>query len=382
MQSFDFKPSIRVVFGEGKIELLGDLAKDLNGSSALLVSDPEVRRAGIADKAIDSLKKAKLDVVIFDDVFPNPTDEHVQHGTVFAKQYKDLNLIVGLGGGSTLDCAKGINFLLTNGGVMQDYWGFGKATKPMLPSIGIPTTAGTGSEAQSYALIAQNGTHLKMACGDEKARFRTVILDPNLTETVPEKVGAATGIDAISHAVESYVTTKRNYVSQMLAKKAWYLLSKNFEFSLREGSTTKSRGEMLLGAHFAGMAIESSMLGAAHACANPLTSRYGITHGVAVGLMLPHVIAFNSHVVERLYRELLIASGSHILKQDEAGGNLVIQIKKLKTAANLPDKLRDCQIDRQDLPQLAKEASSQWTGKFNPRPISETKLLKLYEQAY
>ena len=380
MQSFDFKPSIRVVFGEGKIDLLGDLAKDLNGSFALLVSDPGV--GGGADKAINSLKEAKLDVVVFDDVFPNPTDEHVQYGAAFAQQYKDLNLIVGLGGGSALDCAKGINFLLTNGGVMEDYWGFGKATKPMLPSIGIPTTAGTGSEAQSYALIAQHGTHLKMACGDEKARFRTVILDPSLTETVPEKVGAAAGIDAISHAVESYVTTKRNYISQMLAKKAWYLLSKNFEFSLREGTSMELRGEMLLGAHLAGMAIESSMLGAAHACANPLTSRYGVTHGVAVGLMLPHVIDFNSHVVEKLYHELLITSGSHVLKGGKTEESLVKQIKNLRTAANLPDKLRDCQIDRRDLPQLAKEASGQWTGKFNPRPISETELLKLYEQAY
>ena len=379
MQSFDFKPSIRVVFGKGKIDLLGGLAKDLNGRFALLVSDPGV--SGAADKAINSLKKAKLDVVVFDDVFPNPTDAHVQHGAAFARQYKDLNLIVGLGGGSALDCAKGINFLLTNGGVMQDYWGFGRASKLMLPSIGIPTTAGTGSEAQSYALIAQDGTHLKMACGDEKARFRTVILDSCLTETVPKKVGAAAGIDAISHAVESYVTTKRNYVSQMLAKQAWYLLSKNFEFSLHEDVSTESRGEMLLGAHLAGMAIESSMLGAAHACANPLTSRYGVTHGVAVGLMLPHVIDFNRHVVGKLYHELLIASGSHVL-EEEAEEDLVKQIKKLRTAANLPGKLRDCQIDRQDLPQLAKEASSQWTGKFNPRPVSETELLKLYEQAY
>jgi alcohol dehydrogenase len=168
----------------------------------------------------------------------------------------------------------------------------------------------------------------------------------------------------------------------MLAKKAWYLLSKNFEFSLREGTSTELRGEMLLGAHLAGMAIESSMLGAAHACANPLTSRYEITHGVAVGLMLPHVIDFNSHVVEKLYRELLITSGAHVLKEGKTEESLVKQIKKLRTAANLPDKLRDCQIDRRDLPQLAKEASGQWTGKFNPRPISETELLKLYEQAY
>ena len=292
-----------------------------------------------------------------------------QMGLRFAKDRGGIDLLIGLGGGSAMDCAKGINFILTNGGRMEDYWGVDKATKPMLPSIGIPTTAGTGSEAQSFALIAQESTHLKMACGDKKARFRTVILDPVLTTTTPQGVTAATGIDAISHAVESYVSTRRNPISQMFAKEAWWLLEKSFEIVVSDPENIEARSRMLLGAHLAGAAIENSMLGAAHACANPLTARYNITHGIAVGLMLPSVIRFNVQVVSTLYQEL------YPLPLHE-------RVSKLKAVTGLPERLRDFGIQSEDLPRLAAEAAEQWTGKFNPRQVSEVELLELYEASY
>ena len=163
-----------------------------------------------------------------------------------------FDLLIGLGGGSAMDCAKGINFILTNGGRMEDYWGVDKATKPMLPSIGIPTTAGTGSEAQSFALISQEDTHQKMACGDKKARFRTVILDPALTKSTPKGVTAATGIDAISHAVESYVSTRRNPISQMFAKEAWRLLEKSFEIVVGDPEKHRSPKPNAFGGAFGG----------------------------------------------------------------------------------------------------------------------------------
>src|SRR5205823_8079625 len=150
----------------------------------------------------------------------NPTNRHVEGGVAFARPL-GVDLIVSVGGGSAMDCAKGINFLLTNGGRMADYQGFGKAKKPMLPSIGIPTTAGTGSEAQSYALIADEKTHMKMACGDRKAAFQVAILDPEVTVSQPRPVTALTGLDALSHALESYVTSKRNPVSQIFAREGW-----------------------------------------------------------------------------------------------------------------------------------------------------------------
>ena len=369
MQSFDFQSSTCVVFGENTLDQLGDLTKELGGMRVLVVTDPGIVRAGILDRALDSLERVHLDTFVFNDVEENPTSGHVADGVRFAKDQGEIDLLIGLGGGSAMDCAKGINFILTNGGRMEDYWGVDKATKPMLPSIGIPTTAGTGSEAQSFALIAQENTHQKMACGDKKARFRTVILDPVLTASTPKGITASTGIDAISHAVESYVSTRRNPISQMFAKEAWCLLEKSFEIVVSDPENIEARSRMLLGAHLAGAAIENSMLGAAHACANPLTARYNITHGVAVGLMLPSVVRFNNQAVSTLYQEL------HLSPMYE-------RISKLKAVAGLPERLRDFEIQPEDLPQLAAEAAEQWTGKFNPRQVSKIELLELYEATY
>src|SRR3984893_3559332 len=208
LQPFDFHTPTRVVFGPGTVDQLGELANELGDTRVLVVTDPGLAAAGHPQRAVASLKAAGLQVFLFDKVEENPTSRHVDLGVQFA-QPLDIDLIVSVGGGSAMDCAKGINFLLTNGGIMSDYRGFGKAQKPMLPSIGIPTTAGTGREAQSFALIADPETHMKVACGDRKAAFRVTILDPELTASQPARVSALTGIDAMSHALESYVCTPR-----------------------------------------------------------------------------------------------------------------------------------------------------------------------------
>jgi len=283
---------VRVEFGVGTLSRLGELVADLGGRRAMLVTDPGIEAAGHVERALQTFADVPVEAVVFDGVAENPTTAHVEAGRTFAAG-RDIDFIVGIGGGSAMDCAKGINFLLTNGGRMEDYQGIGKATKPMLPSLGVPTTAGTGSEAQSFALIAHPESHRKMACGDEKAHFRTVILDPELTATMPTSVAVATGLDAVSHAVESYVCTARSPVSQMYAHEAWRLLSSNFDASLTDAGNAEVRGRMQLGAYLAGAAIECSMLGAAHAAANPLTARFDVTHGIAVAAMLPAVVHFN-----------------------------------------------------------------------------------------
>ena len=202
---------------------------------------------------------------LFDDVEENPTSKHVEAGAHFARPL-GIDLIVSVGGGKRHATApKGINFILTNGGTMADYKGFGKATKPMLPSIGVPTTSGTGSEAQSFALIADAKTHMKMACGDRKAAFHVTVLDPEVTVSQPGHVTALTGIDAVAHALESYVSTARNPGSQMFAREAWKLLESNLELVLKEPTDLEARGAMQMGAFLAGAAIENSMLGVCHA---------------------------------------------------------------------------------------------------------------------
>ena len=375
MIPFDFDPSIRVVFGAGTLDQLGDLASALAGPRALLVTDPGLVQAGLAEQAQHALQNADLTTTTFSAIEENPTTEHVAAGVRHARTHGPIDLIVSLGGGSAMDCAKGINFLLTNDGQMQDYQGYGKASRPMLPSIGIPTTAGTGSEAQSYALITCADTGAKMACADRKARFHIAILDPNLLASAPQRVRADAGIDALAHAVESYVSTRRTPLSQMFARQAWRLLAPHYEAAV--ANSQDAADTMLLGAHLAGTAIENSMLGAAHATANPLTTHYPLTHGRAVALMLPHVIRLNGQVVDDLYGELcadIQLNGSALA--------LAAHLEELCAMAGLPRRLADCQIAASDLPTMAQEAAGQWTGTFNPLPLQAVDFLELYEMAF
>jgi len=263
---------------------------------------------------------------------------------------------------------------------MRDYWGFGKAATPMLPSIGVPTTAGTGSDAQSYALISDSDTHAKMACGDPKAAFRIAILDPELTATQPRAVAAVAGYDALSHAVESIVTTRRTEISALYARDAWRRLDRHYERALETPGDARARGAMLLGAHQAGIAIEQSMLGAAHACANPLTARFGTTHGIAIAVVLPHVVRWNGEQVADRYAELLRASGRDA--GGDPGAGLADRLDALARAADLPRTLRELGVGRDALDGLAADAATQWTGTCNPRPFDAAAALRLYEQAF
>lgn len=383
--AFDYQPRTRVVFGAGSFAQLGQVASEFAASRILLVTDPGLKQAGHAEKAVQFLEEAGRQVAVFDDVSPNPTTEDVDRCVAFART-EDIGLIVGLGGGSSMDCAKGANFLLTNGGRMQDYRGVGKATQQMLPMIAVPTTSGTGSEAQSFAVIADAETHMKMPCGDPKAACRVAILDPELTVTMPRSVAAATGIDAMTHAIESYVTRKRNPVSKMFARQAWQLLSQSFRTIMEHPEDVSARGNMLLGAHFAGAAIENSMLGAAHATANPLTAHFDTTHGIAVGVMLPHVIRWNASDVGLLYRELAMSAGwaGRADSDEQASEILATGFAELLEVAGMPLSLSDAvkrPIDEEMVNQLGIEASTQWTGTFNPRTMDAESFSQIYRNA-
>ncbi|MDX1969523.1 MAG: iron-containing alcohol dehydrogenase [Planctomycetaceae bacterium] len=381
LPAFDYDPRTRVVFGSGCVDRLGELTRENGGTHVLLVTDPGIERAGHVERCLTSLRAAQVEITIFRDVHQNPTTADVALGLDIARE-RGIDFLIAVGGGSAMDCAKGVNFLLTNGGRMQDYWGVGKATKPMLPMIAVPTTSGTGSEAQSFALIADAQTHMKMACGDKKAACRVALLDPDLTVSMPPGVTAATGIDAISHAVESYVTTRRNPISQLFSRRSWRLLAAGFPGVLRDPGNVGARGAMLLGAHLAGAAIENSMLGAAHALANPLTAHFEITHGLAIGLMLPHVVRYNSTVVGTLYGQLAADVGLCSADDSSAGNRLAGLLAGWVAESGSPTRLSDCGVTRESLPVLAAEAAKQWTGTFNPRPVDAQSLEDLYTCAF
>ena len=382
MRSFDFQPRTRVVFGAGVIERLGDLARELNFKRTLLVADHGMVASGHVDEAVGPLQQAGVEVFRFHDFEVNPDTRMVEVGTAFVAPL-NIDSIIGLGGGSSLDCAKGINFLLTNGGRMSDYRGYGLATKPMLPMIAIPTTAGTGSEGQTYALISDAETHVKMACGDPKAAFRVALLDPALTVSQPPSITATSGFDAIAHAVETFVTTKRNPLSELFSREAWRLLEPNYERVLREPNDLEARGAMQLGAYYAGVAIENSMLGATHACANPLTARYGTAHGAAIAMLLPSVVRWNESVAADQYAMLLEWSSSAGRFQGlSATEALARRLEELAEAGGLRQNLRTSGIKESDLNELADDAAGQWTGTFNPRPFNKQGAIEVYQCAF
>ena len=382
MQKFDFQQRTRFVFGAGSLQRLGELARECGGTKVLVISDAGVVAAGHFQQAVNSLLSAKMEVASFHDFRENPSTEQVDAGVVAAKKFVP-DLLVGLGGGSSMDCAKGINFLFSCGGKMQDYWGVGKAHRPMLPLIAIPTTAGTGSEAQSFALISDAVTHVKMACGDPKAACKVALLDPELTVTQPERVTALTGIDAISHALETYVTKRRNTMSVCFSREAWRHLAKSFSCVLQKPLDLEARSGMQLGAALAGMAIEASMLGAAHAAANPLTAQFGVTHGQAVGVMLPHIIRFNGQQCDSWYAELLrdIQPELGPLQPGEASLRLADVVTSWVKQAGLHTTMEPLGIASANIADLAMDAMKQWTGTFNPISVTQSDFEKFYEYA-
>lgn len=382
VRPFDSQPRTRLVFGPNCSDRAGTLARDINSSRALLVTDPGIVAAGHAERVRRSLEAAGLRVTVYDKARENPDTRCVDECLAVA-QAAAPDVIVGVGGGSAMDTAKGCNFLLSNGGRMSDYWGVGRATRPMLPLIAIPTTAGTGSECQSAALIVDEKTHQKMACLDPKAAARIAILDPLLTLSQPARVTACTGLDAIAHAVETAVTTKRNPLSSLYSREAFKLCVKALPEVLMRPDDLEARGRMQLGAAWAGAAIENSMLGAAHAAANPLTAHLGVVHGHAVGLMLPHVIRFNLKfpAARTIYAELAdsLHAGSDGCRH--TAELLVERIEELLALAAIPRTLTECGANASMIPLLAEEASRQWTASFNPVPLTQADFAGLYEAA-
>jgi alcohol dehydrogenase len=368
MFPFDARPSPAILFGPGRLAELPACASSLGARNLLLVTDPGIVAAGHVQRAVDFLTASGLKVTVYEGSHVNPSESDIAACRDFAKILHP-DALIGLGGGSSMDTAKGCNFLLHNGGRMADYRGYGLAKNPMLPFIAIPTTAGTGSECQSYAVVSRDESHEKMACGDPKALARIAILDPDLTASQPQSVAILTALDALSHALESAVCTKRNPVSSAYSSAAFRLIASAIRCVLDGSADLETRGRMLLGAAMAGSAIENSMLGAAHAAANPLTARFDLTHGHAVSLMLPHVIRLNSSdpAIAAIYADFAAVPGCPLLPWLEE----TIALAQLPVATIDPAAIFD----------LAESATQQWTGRFNPVALDHATLTSLYRKA-
>lgn len=356
MTPFDFRPRTRILFGPGEFARLGEVAREQDATRCLLLADQAMLDAGYAQEAIRSLKARRMEVFAFHDFRPNPTVAMVEAAREYAAPHH-VNLIVGLGGGSALDFTKAVNIVISNGGSMRDYWGYGNVPKPLLPMLAVPTSAGTGSEAQTTTSIADAGK--KLTCGDPKIFFRAAILDAKLTLSQSPALTAASGYDAISHSLETLVSTRRTSISECFSREAWRLLDTHFERVLRVPEDLDARAAMLFGSHLAGMAVEYSSLGPAHACAQPLVENFKLPHGVAIALVLRRAMEWLGEPADRLRR-----------------------LGHLAEVAELPACLRDASIPEHALPRLADEAAAQWTGRFSARPFDAQAALEIYQAAY
>jgi alcohol dehydrogenase len=356
------------MFGAGRLSELPECIASLGAKNVLLITDPGIVAAGHVARASNYLKAANINVTSYEGSHTNPTESDIEACRAFAEKLNP-DALIGLGGGSSMDTAKGCNFLLHHGGRMADFRGYNLARNAMLPFIAIPTTAGTGSECQSYAVISRDDSHEKMACGAPQALARIAILDPELTASQPRSVAALTAIDALSHALEASVCTLRNPVSTAYAEQAFRLIASAIRPVLAGVADLDTRGRMLLGAALAGSAIENSMLGAAHATANPLTATFDLAHGHAIALMLPAVVRLNASnpAIAAIYDDLSRSLNEPLLQW----------LEKTIACAELPAPA----IPAAAIAELAASATLQWTGRFNPIALDLAGFTALYESA-
>ncbi|MGI9015104.1 MAG: iron-containing alcohol dehydrogenase [Phycisphaerales bacterium] len=378
---FDFQMPTRIVHGCGSVGRVGEIVREHGCARVLLVTDHGLVEAGHVERLAAILRAAELDVTLFSEVHENPTTADVDACVVVARA-ADVDGIVALGGGSSLDCAKGCNFILTNGGRMHDYWGVGKAHCDMLPFFAVPTTTGTGSELQSFALISDAETHQKMACGDRRAAARVAVLDPELATSQPRDVIACTGLDTLSHALETAVTLKRSPMSLLFSRESFRRAVRSFERVLVNASDMEAMSDMMLAAAYGGLAIEHSMLGGAHALANPLTANFDLVHGHAVALMLSHVIRYNMHDAGALkdYAAHSRIAGMSGTTERELVHAILGYLAHIMKVAEAPATLEEANItvSGAQIDQLAEQAAAQWTAGFNPRPLAADVMAELY----
>jgi alcohol dehydrogenase len=355
---FDFRPRTRILFGAGEFARLGEVAREQNATRCLVLASQASVDTGHAQEAVRSLKARRMEVCAFHDFTPNPTVAMVEAAREFAGT-QGVNLVVGLGDGDALDFAKAVNVVIGNGGSIREYRGYGNVPKPLLPMIAVPTVAGSGNEAQSNCTIYDPADASKIICGDPKIFFRTAVLDANLTVGQPAAFAAANGYDAIGRAVETLFSTRRTPISECFSREAYRLLDSGFQRMLRAPEDLEARSAMLLGAHFAGLAVEHSALGPAHACAQPLIKNYKMLPGAALALVLVPALEWM-----------------------EQGVDLAPRLRHLASAAELPEALRDAAIPEQVLPRLAEDAAAQWTGRFSSRHFDARAALEIYRAAY
>ena len=377
-----FIPTVTLM-GVGAHKEIGKQVKVLGGKKPFICTDKGITKAGITQQIVDLVKKdAGVDCVVFDETVPNPTDTNVHDGLkVF--QDKKCDLIISLGGGSSHDCGKGIGIVSTNGGNIRDYEGVDKSSKPMPPFIAINTTAGTASEMTRFCIITNTSNHVKMAIVDWRVTPNVAINDPLLMAGMPPALTAATGMDALTHAVEAYVSIIATPVTDACALQAMQLIAGNLRAAVANGADMVARDNMAYAEYLAGMAFNNASLGHVHAMAHQLGGFYNLPHGVCNAILLPHVERFNLIAKVDRFVDIATAMGENVegLSPRDAADKALEAIKKLSADVGIPSGLKELGVKEKDLKLMAENAQKDACGFTNPRCPTLDDVIQIYKWA-
>lgn len=376
-----FIPSVNVL-GKGAVDdAIGDI-KTLGFKRALIVTDKPLVNIGLVGEVAEKLGQNGITSTVFDGVQPNPTVGNVEAGLALLKA-NQCDFVISLGGGSPHDCAKGIALVATNGGSIKDYEGLDKSTKPQLPLVAINTTAGTASEMTRFCIITDEARHIKMAIVDKHTTPILSVNDPELMLKKPASLTAATGMDALTHAVEAYVSIAANPITDACAIKAIELIQGNLVNAVKQGQDIEAREQMAYAQFLAGMAFNNASLGYVHAMAHQLGGFYDLPHGVCNALLLPHVQEYNAKVVPDRLKDIAKAMGVDVANiTDEQGAAAAITaIKALSVAVNIPENLTLLGVKAEDIPTLAENALKDACGFTNPKQATHEEICQIFTNA-
>jgi len=381
---FTFRTANKILMGNGAIEKIGVEAKSLNATRAFIVTDKGVMRIGLAERVSQILKSGGVQSEIFDQVEPEPSMENVNECVEFTRG-KKYDLFVGVGGGSSMDVAKIISILATNSGSVYDYIGIEKIPKPGLPIILVPTTSGTGAEVTPNAIVTNKKIKEKKGIVSHFLLPEVAIVDPSLTLSLPPRITASTGVDALTHSIESYVSLNASPLSDVIALESIKLISHNLKRAVEDGNDIEARYNMALGSLLGGIALTNAGTGGVHALAYPLGGQFGIPHGLSNALMLPFIVEFNITSNLSKFSKIAAVMGENIegLGREEAAGKAVEAVRAIVTDVGMPKRLREVGIPKQALPKIA-ESASHVTRLLanNPRKMTIDDIRKIYEEAF
>ncbi|MFZ0632502.1 MAG: iron-containing alcohol dehydrogenase [Acidobacteriaceae bacterium] len=376
-----YLPTVSLM-GVGSSKETGAQAKALGATKLLIVTDAVLNRLGIADKIRTMIIEAGLQAVIFDGAEPNPTDKNVHDGVRVYFENK-CDGIVTLGGGSSHDCGKGIGLVVSGGGNIRDYEGVNQSSKPMPPFLAINTTAGTASEVTRFCIITNTDTHVKMAIVDWRVTPNVAINDPVLMAGMPPSLTAATGMDALTHAIEAYVSTIATPITDACAIKAIELIRDFLPSAVAHGQNMEARDKMAYAEYLAGMAFNNASLGYVHAMAHQLGGFYNLPHGVCNAILLPVVCEYNLIACPKRFRDIAVALGQDVsrLSDLEAGERGIAAIRRLSRAVGIPSGLMELGVREDDLEMMADNAKKDACQLTNPRTATLGQVVGMFRAA-